>query len=284
VRRAVPSEIRTLEDADPVAFVELHNAAFADSPMPVALDEAALRTYLEETDVRPELSHAAWIDGAPVSFCLGGLRGERASIRGEGTLPGYRRRGLGRAVLEATAEEVSAVGARELGLEVMGENAPAIPRYESAGFTRVRRLLGWTLSAQRAPAPLRLEPLGGDEAAERIARWSAGRAAAAPWQLQPPTLGRLPALAAGEHAVAIGKLRGPTFWLYTLAVAPERRGDGLGRALLRSLGATNVVLPGLVPEEWQDLHGFMRALGARPERYWQWEMRRPLDQDGAGRG
>ena len=48
--------------------------------------------------------------------------------------PEYRRRGIGRALLDAAAEEARARGARRLTLRVLGPNAQARRLYETAGF------------------------------------------------------------------------------------------------------------------------------------------------------
>ncbi len=63
----------------------------------------SLEIYLDETDVDPALSRVACVDGQPASFCLGALRGDRASIRGEGTAPGAPAIGAGPAGAGADA-------------------------------------------------------------------------------------------------------------------------------------------------------------------------------------
>ena len=110
------AEVRPLRPEDVGWLADLHNLAFGDYPVPAVLDEPALRQYLLETDVDLELSRVAVVEGRPVSFCLGAVRGRRASIRGEGTAPGYRRRGLGRRVLDETLAALADAGAAHLQL------------------------------------------------------------------------------------------------------------------------------------------------------------------------
>jgi len=49
---------------------------------------------------------------------------------------GYRRRGIGRALLEAAAQWAREAGVRKLELHVFPSNEPAIALYESFGFSR----------------------------------------------------------------------------------------------------------------------------------------------------
>jgi len=272
------AEVRPLRPEDVGWLAELHNLAFGDYPVPAVLDEPALRQYLLETDVDLALSRVALVEGRPVSFCLGAIRGRRASIRGEGTAPGYRRRGLGRRVLDETLAALADAGAGEVCLEVLNGNDGATHLYQRTGFERRRRLLGYSLQRPRThgvrsrlagrPAPLEV-----GEALDRITSWGWNDP---PWQLEPPSLAHLPALAFGRHAVALGKGRGDRFWLYALAVDPAHRRHGLATRALSHLPATYVGVPALLPEDWWEAGALMRAVGAMTESHWQWEMRREL--------
>jgi ribosomal protein S18 acetylase RimI-like enzyme len=272
------AELRPLADGDAGWLADLHNRAFADYPVPAVLDTSTLGFYMDETDVRGDLSYAAHVDGVPASFCLGALRGRRGSIRGEGTDPRLRRRGLGDRVLTATLDALRGAGADEVGLEVLEGNQAARHLYERRGFEAWRRLLGYTV--RRPPRlkllerrRLRLVDLDTDAALDRLRRWGWNDP---PWQLQGESLAHLPALALGDDAVVIGRRRGRRFWLYALAVDPGRRGAGIGRTALAALGAEWLAVPALVPEEWSEAHGFLRAVGGEPEAFSQSEMRRYL--------
>jgi ribosomal protein S18 acetylase RimI-like enzyme len=273
------AELRPLADGDAGWLADLHNRAFADYPVPAVLDASSLAFYMDETDVRPELSYAAFVEGDPASFCLGAIRGERGSIRGEGTDPRMRRRGLGDRVLTATLDALDGAGAKTVGLEVLEGNQAARHLYERRGFEAWRRLLGYTL--HRPPRrglldrrKFRLTDIETDVALDRLDSWGWKDA---PWQLQARSLAHLPAQALGDEAILIGRRRGRRFWLYALAVDPAARGVGLGRNALGALNAEWMAVPALVPEEWPDAHGFLRSMGAEPDAFAQWEMRRALD-------
>jgi ribosomal protein S18 acetylase RimI-like enzyme len=271
------AQLRPLEPGDESWLADLHNRAFSDYALPARLDASALATYMAETGVRHDLSFAAFVDGHPASFCLGALREDRASVRGEGTDPGYRRRGLGAEVLDATVAAATAAGAREISLEVLDGNEAALELYERHGFRRRRQLLGYELDPPRVGIRARirggLNPLPGADAARLLALWGWPDP---PWQLAPASLERLPAFTLAGEAVVVGRRRGSRFWLYALAVDPERRGKGVATRTLAALGAETIAIPALVPEEWDAAHGFLETLGGVLDQHRQWEMTRGL--------
>lgn len=263
-------EVRALRLDDLDWLAQLHNDAFADHVVPASLDAAALGGYLQETDVLPELSRAAFVHGRPASFCLAAMRGGRASVRGEGTGRQFRRRGLGGLVLDETLAAMTEAGAGEVVLESVAANAPALELYAGRGFRKLRRLLGWRPDGTGDGADV--QEIGADDAVDRLEVWGWPDP---PWQLEPPSLRRLRAYALGDTAVALGKPRGERFWLYGLAVDPAVRRHGLGTALLRALpGAVGV--PALVPETWRGAVAFLDSAGGEREGYSQWELGRAL--------
>jgi ribosomal protein S18 acetylase RimI-like enzyme len=271
------AEVRPLRPSDVDWLAGLHNAAFSDYPVPAVLDPSALGFYLDETGVDAALSRVAFVDGEPASFCLGAVRDGRASIRGEGTAPRFRRAGLGRQVLEQTLEALSQAGATEVRLEVLNGNDAAVRLYRQAGFEQRRRLLGYSLQrpARRGRARLSggLAECETEVALRRLTGWGWNDP---PWQLDPASLAHLPAHQLDRHAVVLGKRRGDRFWLYALAVDPERRRRGLATRTLSLLPSAWIGIPALLPEEWWEAGALLRALGAMSESHWQWEMRKAL--------
>lgn len=271
------AEVRTLGPDDVAWLADLHNAAFGDYPVPAVLDPPALESYLRETDVDLSLSRAAFVDGSPASFCLGAVRGGRASIRGEGTAPAHRRLGLGRLVLEQTLAALAGAGATSVTLEVLNGNDAAMRLYRESGFDQRRRLLGYTLGRPRRGIRARLTgEMAACETAAAIASLERWGWDGAPWQLQTASLAHVPAYGLDDRAVVLGRQRGDRFWLYAMAVAPERRRHGLATRALSQLGAGWIGIPALVPEDWWEAGALLRSLGASSEPHWQWEMVRAL--------
>lgn len=64
---------------------------------------------------------------------------EDAEILTLAVVPAVQRRGLGRALIDAAAQESRRRGARALFLEVSSDNAPARALYSAAGFSEVGR-------------------------------------------------------------------------------------------------------------------------------------------------
>jgi ribosomal protein S18 acetylase RimI-like enzyme len=271
-------DVRPLRSEDVAWLADLHNAAFADYAVPAVLDASTLGFYLDETSVDPALSRVAFVDGEPASFCLGAVRDARASIRGEGTAPAFRRTGLGRRVLEETLDALRTAGARHVSLEVLNGNDAAVQLYKRSGFEQRRRLLGYSMQ-RPARRGLRLRVSGRlveADAGTALSRLTAWGWNDPPWQLEQASLAHLPAFEISGEAVAFGKSRGDRFWLYALSVAPDRRRRGLARRVCSLLPASWIGVPALVPEEWWEAGALLRGLGAMTESHWQWEMRRPL--------
>jgi ribosomal protein S18 acetylase RimI-like enzyme len=271
-------EVRPLRPEDVDWLADLHNAAFADYPVPAVLDASALGFYLDETSVDPALSRVALVDGRPASFCLGAVRDSHASIRGEGTAPAFRRSGLGTRVLEETLEALRGAGASQVTLEVLDGNDAAVRLYRRSGFEQRRRLLGYSMQRParrglRSRVAGRLTDAEVGTALARLAAWGWNDP---PWQLEPASLSHLPALEIEGEAVAFGKRRGDRFWLYALSVAPARRRRGVARRVCSLLPATWIGVPALIPEEWWEAGAMLRGLGAMTEGHWQWEMWRRL--------
>ena len=81
---------------------------------------------------------AGWLQGAD-GFVLFRVAADEAEILTLAVRPDQRRRGIGRALLDAAAESAARSGARSLFLEVAEDNEPASRLYTSAGFQEVGR-------------------------------------------------------------------------------------------------------------------------------------------------
>ncbi len=155
-------------------LLEVFNAAYSDYFVPIHLDLAAWRAMVRRFDIDLEASRAAG-DGGGVALLA--LRGARGWVAGMGVAPGRRRGGLGRALMVSLIEQARRRAVREIVLEVLEQNTPAIALYESLGFRRFRMLDVWLLEA-----PLPAGPAREIDAAAAMA-WIAGRRAAPePWQ------------------------------------------------------------------------------------------------------
>jgi GNAT superfamily N-acetyltransferase len=164
----------------------LFNSAYSDYAVPMAFDERGLERYLADNDIDLEISCVA-CSPDPVGFALIGRREREAWVGGMGTVPGYRRRGLGERTLDAALDAAAQSGAQSAWLEVLEQNRPAIALYERLGFEVTRRLIVCALSE---PGPPTAE--WGPMPVADARRWIAGeRVSREPWQRDDPVLERM---------------------------------------------------------------------------------------------
>ena len=107
--------------------------------VPVQVDEPTLRYMVDSWDIDLARSRVAPGEG----LCNLAVRGDRAWIGGIAVVPEARRKGLGRALMEAVLE----LAPPTVLLEVIEENEPAITLYEALGFERTRVLEVWRVEA-----------------------------------------------------------------------------------------------------------------------------------------
>ena len=168
-------------------------------------------------------------EGQMVGIAVLARRGERAYCADFGVVPEFRRRGIGRRLMEVFLEEARRSGARTVELAADAAN-PAVRLYEGAGFRTVRKLISLRGNAGKlaqGPAAASVRPC--DVGA--LLDWYGGeRSAKSLWEKE------LPSLLAEVDARAL---------------LAER--DGEERAFLLYswrpfLGMTELLHPGLTPE------------------------------------
>jgi ribosomal protein S18 acetylase RimI-like enzyme len=151
IRAAVPADVEALLSLMQALYLE-------DGTKP--LETAAARRALEELLATPQLGRV-WVAadgeqagarigadaGAPVAYVVLTLgyslewHGRDAFIDEVYVAPGWRGRGVGRALLDLAEREARAMGVRAVHLEVEPGNARARAVYEQAGYEDNRRRL-----------------------------------------------------------------------------------------------------------------------------------------------
>jgi ribosomal protein S18 acetylase RimI-like enzyme len=105
------------------------------------------------------LAGFVWEEGGKIvgnaSLVFQSHRGRKlAMIANVATHPGYRRRGIGRALTERSMQSARQKGAQEIWLQVRHDNPTAIRIYEDLGFTeRARRTTYRSAGGTRSPSP-----------------------------------------------------------------------------------------------------------------------------------
>jgi ribosomal protein S18 acetylase RimI-like enzyme len=130
-------------------LTEAYNQTRVDYIVPMPMNEARLREYIQCYDVDLTASWVA-VDGSIVlGLGMLGIREGRAWITRVGVLPSGRRRGVGRKIIEALLATAKKRNLGTVWLEVIKGNAPAYQLFRSSGFEETRELL----VARRPPEP-----------------------------------------------------------------------------------------------------------------------------------
>ena len=169
-----------LEPASRFNLAELaaiFNVGYEGYFTPFTLDEAAFRFMVETFDDDLDASRVLLVDGEPAGICKLAIRGDRGWIAGVGVVSAQRGQGYGEALMREAIDVARSRGLRELWLEVLTPNEPAIRLYEKLGFVTVRDVEVWSLEGFDRGGDARTVPL--DEAQARIARERRERE---PWQ------------------------------------------------------------------------------------------------------
>jgi ribosomal protein S18 acetylase RimI-like enzyme len=168
-------ELLPASELDDQELAALFTASYEGYLVPFALDAAAMRFLTDAYDLDRDASVIAVRDGERVGLANLGLRGEEAWIGGVGVVPGERRRGTGRALMEAVHAQARSRGVERVWLEVIAENTGAIALYEALGYGHVRDVEVWSLPG----APGEAAEVDADEAHAWIREHRVERE---PWQ------------------------------------------------------------------------------------------------------
>jgi ribosomal protein S18 acetylase RimI-like enzyme len=171
-------------------LAEVFTAAYEGYFVPFKVDEAAMRFMVDAFALDLASSFVALDDDEPIGLANLGVRDERTWLGGVGVVPSQRRKGVGEQLTRALIDRARELGARELWLEVIVENKPAIKLYEKLGFEVTRELEVLSLAGGAS-----------ESVAREIDVADAPREPSPPWQRAHETLANLSdlqAMAAGE--------------------------------------------------------------------------------------
>jgi hypothetical protein len=218
-------------------------------------------------------------DGVPVGAALIARRGWTSRLAGMAIVPEARRRGAGKALVEQVLRAARQRGERSMVLEVIEQNGPAVQLYESLGFRRVRRLVGFARPASA------VEGSGvGDSGWEEVdVREVAAQVGARglpdlPWQLSGETLAQVGppyrGFRRGAAWLAVSDTAAATVGIRALVGGKsEAEGEALLRAVQASFPGKEWRVGALWPEE---LAGVFVSAGFSRTPLSQWQMVRPL--------
>src|SRR4051794_17861739 len=233
-------ELRRSSEFSLSQLAAIFTAAYEGYVVPFVVDEASLAYMVDAFDLDLTRSFVAVEAGRPIGLANLGLRGERAWLGGVGVVPPHRGAGIGELLTRNLLDGARAAGAREMALEVIVENVPAITLYGKLGFARTRELEVLSLAAAEGGHETPAGEL--DEALELIA---ARRDAPEPWQRHDDTVANLarrqpaPQTLAVDGATAVFRMEGESVSLLQAAGEPPSLRSMV--AVLRSYGTVTAV-------------------------------------------
>ena len=272
-------EFRNIYGLDLAETSAILNRCFAGYFFPAHFDRPSLAKMIRVDSVDLAASIIAEREGEPVGVALVARRGWNSRLAAMAIDPDARGQRVGTAFADHLVHAARLRGDRSFELEVIEQNAPALRLYEQAGFTRVRRLVGYAAESIAAATEPALTEVDLVEAAMSVSRWGVE---SLPCQISPPALTALgpphrafrlgPASAIMSHP-AVGSVT-----LCALVVEPGARRQGWATRLLQGLSAQfsgmKWRLPILIPEEIPK--AFFTRLGFRKESLTQIQMTRTL--------
>ncbi len=130
-------------------LVAAYNQTRVDYIVPMPMNADRLREYVHTYNVLLDCSVVALEDEQILGLSMLGVRGNQTWITRLGVLPVKRRRGTGQLLMENHLEQSRTLGARQVWLEVIKNNAPAYELFRKLGFSETRELL----VLRRPPGP-----------------------------------------------------------------------------------------------------------------------------------
>jgi ribosomal protein S18 acetylase RimI-like enzyme len=155
--------------------------------VPIQIDDFALQTMIRRDGVDLAESRVLLQDDGPVGVALIARRGSlRASrLAAMGVAAGTRNTGAGSWMMERLITEARVRGDKEMVLEVIEQNAPAVHLYQKFGFETVRRLLGYKIENPQVTSDDLLEEIDISEMGRLISLYGLRDL---PWQISAETI------------------------------------------------------------------------------------------------
>jgi ribosomal protein S18 acetylase RimI-like enzyme len=251
---------------------------FADYFVALPFSASALLQLARTDSVDLAASRVVLRDGAAAGVALIARRGWTSRLAGMSLVPEARRQGIGRVLVTHLLAEAKARGERAMVLEVIEQNEPAVALYESCGFQKRRRLLGFSAESASTSTP-------GAPPEEVDLRAMAARIAMSemdlPWQLSAETIAHLTPPSAAfrrrESWIAVSNLATIDVAIRALAIPagalrPQESAELL-HAMRASFPGRRWSMKAIWPEELAPI--FVEAGFARTELS-QWQMFREL--------
>jgi len=223
-------------------------------------------------------SRVLLVDESPCGVALIARRGWTSRLAAMGISINMRGKGAGTWFMRQLFEDACERGEREMVLEVIEQNEPAVALYKRSGFQIVRRLVGFERSATSPELTIEGMPL--EEIDIRVAAGliSYFGLPDLPWQISGESIAQTnPPARAYKNGPAYAVISNPEaehVVVWSVLVEPQARGKNLGVQMLKNVIANypgrTWHVPAIFPEEFTKL---FERVSFQKEELTQWQMR-----------
>jgi len=268
-------DIKPASDYPTTDLVQFLNQGFENYFVPIRFDIPQFLTMLRKDGIDLTASRVLLADGEPSGIALIARRGWTSRLAAMGIAQETRGKSAGTWFMERLIKEARERNDREMVLEVIEQNEPAVRLYKRHGFQTVRRLIGLKNQDAKQDEKSDLQEMDLREMGRLILQYGLPDL---PWQLSGETIALLnpPARAYknGGAYVAISNPDAEHIVIWSLLVEPKARGNGLAVEMLNQILANHEGKTWHVPAIWPEEFGviFERA-GFQREELSQWQMR-----------
>ena len=256
-------------------LTDLLNLSFENYLVPIQFNTSQFVTMLRKDSIDLDSSRVLLIDNELSGIALIARRGWTSRLAAMGISQQMRGKGAGLWFMEKLIQESRQRNDREIVLEVIEQNDPAVQLYQKFGFQSVRRLIGFIYKSATENGTGNLQEIDLREAGFLI---SLHGLPDLPWQLSGETIAHMNppgrAYCKDRAYTVISNPDTEHVVIWSLLVEPDARGNGFGVDMLKSLTAQHAGktwhVPAILPEE---LGRVYEKAGFEKEKLSQWQMR-----------
>ena len=260
-------------------LVDVLNRGFEEYLIPIHFNADMFSNMLHKDGIDLVDSRVLIADGQACGIALIACRRSlhTSRVAAMGIAKETRGKRAGSWLMKTLIDDACNRGDREMVLEVIEQNEPAVKLYRNCGFESVRRLVGY-IRKNKGVEKSKGSALYGIDLHEISQLISAYGLPDLPWQLSGESISQMnpPPFAFRKESayIVISNPEAEHVVIWSLLVEPEARGNGLGTKLLKQMmsqfaGKTWHV-PALFPEE---LGAVFENAGFEKEQLSQWQMR-----------
>ncbi len=274
-------ELKLASDYSIPDLVEILNRGFENYFVPIAFNVTTFLNMVRKDGTDLTSSRLLLSDGVEAGIALIARRGWTSRLAAMGIAKEYRGLGAGSWFMRRLIDEACERGDREMVLEVIEQNEPAVRLYQKHGFEIVRRLVSYIRKDAIEETVHKLSEMDLREAGRLISRYGLQDL---PWQLSGESIAQLNppvrAYSSGQVCIVISNPEANDVVIWSLLAEPTVPENGLALGTLKSVIAA---YPGktwhvtaLLPEELGKVY---ERAGFIKEELSQWQMKLKLSEE-----